>query len=152
MTIISKQARAASYARPIFTTPALRFFALVALCSAYIQGPLMKIYDFDGAIAEMNHFGLTPAPLFAVGVIVFELLMSALILLGIFRWAAALCLAGFTLMATFLAFRFWELPSGIERMMATNGFFEHLGLAGAFVLVAWHDLRERAVSGKVGAL
>jgi uncharacterized membrane protein YphA (DoxX/SURF4 family) len=152
MTIISKEARAASYARPIFTSPPLRFFALVALCSAYIQGPLMKISDFDGAIAEMNHFGLTPAPLFAVGVIVFELLMSALILLGIFRWAAALCLAGFTLMATFLALRFWELPSGMERMMATNGFFEHLGLAGAFVLVAWHDLLERTVSGKVGAL
>ncbi|NGO53941.1 DoxX family protein [Allomesorhizobium camelthorni] len=152
MIIISKEARAATYARPIFTSPPLRLFALVALCSVYIQRPFMKIYDFDGAIAEMNHFGLNPAPLFAAGIIVFELLMSALILLGIFRWADALCLAGFTLMATFLAFHFWELPPGMERMMATNGFFEHLGLAGAFVLVAWHDLRERAVSGKVGAL
>ncbi len=36
--------------------------------------------------------------------------------------------------------------------MATNGFFEHLGLAGGFVLVAWHDLHERTVSGKVRAL
>jgi uncharacterized membrane protein YphA (DoxX/SURF4 family) len=151
MTTISTQARAASYALPL-ASPPLRFLALLALCSAYIQGPLMKIYDFDGAIAEMNHFGLTPAPLFAVAVIAFELVMSALILLGTFRWAAALCLAGFTLMATLLALRFWELPSGMERMMATNGFFEHLGLAGAFVLVAWHDLRERTVSGKVQAL
>ncbi|RVG78858.1 DoxX family protein [Sinorhizobium meliloti] len=152
MTTISKETGGAAYARPLITSPPVRFLALLALCSAYIQGPLMKIYDFEGAIAEMNHFGLTPAPLFAVGVIVFELAMSALILLGIFRWAAALCLAVFTVAATFLAFRFWELPSGMERMMATNGFFEHLGLAGAFVLVAWHDLHERTVSGKVRAL
>ena len=60
------------------------------MCSAYIQGPLVKIFDFAGAIAEMNHFGLSPAPFFAVGVIVFELLMSAMIISGIYRWAAAI--------------------------------------------------------------
>jgi hypothetical protein len=27
--------------------------------------------------------------------------------------------------------------------MAADAFFEHLGLVGGFVLVAWHDLRSR---------
>jgi uncharacterized membrane protein YphA (DoxX/SURF4 family) len=117
--------------------------ALLLLCSAYIQGPLTKIADFPGAVAEMAHFGLSPAPLFAVVVIVFELVMSALILTGVWRWLAALALAMFTLMATFLALRFWELPPGMERSMTMNGFFEHLGLVGAFVLVAGHDLAAR---------
>jgi hypothetical protein len=27
--------------------------------------------------------------------------------------------------------------------MATNSFFEHLGLVGGFLLVAWLDLREK---------
>lgn len=125
---------------PILTLPLIRYLALTALCSAYIQGPLVKIFDFTGALAEMNHFGLWPAPLFAVGVIVFELLMSAMIISGIYRWAAAIALALFTFMATFLALRFWELPAGMERSMAMNGFFEHIGLVGAFVLVAWYDL------------
>ena len=49
----------------------------------------------------------------------------------------ALALAGFTLMATFVALRFWEMPLGHERFMAANSFFEHLGLVGGFVLVAW---------------
>ena len=138
MTTASKGSHAAIV--PVLTSPLIRFLALTALCSAYIQGPLVKIFDFDGAIAEMNHFGLSPAPLFAVGVIVFELLMSALIISGIYRWAAAIALALFTFMATFLALRFWELPAGMERSMAMNGFFEHLGLVGAFVLVAWYDL------------
>ena len=84
--------------------------------------------------------GLTPAELFAVGVIVFELAMSALILIGRWRWLAALALAGFTLVATFIAIRFWEMPVGQGRMMAMNSFFEHLGLIGGFILVALDDL------------
>jgi uncharacterized membrane protein YphA (DoxX/SURF4 family) len=51
-------------------------------------------------------------------------------------------LAAFTLVATFIANRFWEIPQP-ERFMVENAFFEHLGLVGAFVLVAWYDLRQR---------
>src|SRR5215471_4289669 len=39
-----------------------------------------------------------------------------------------------------IALRFWEMPAGHERFMAANAFFEHLGLVGGFLLVAWHDL------------
>jgi uncharacterized membrane protein YphA (DoxX/SURF4 family) len=134
----------ASASSALATSPALHILALIALCSAYIQGPLVKIFDFSGAIGEMNHFGLSPAPLFAVAVIVFELAMSALVISGVFRWAAAGALAVFTLMATFLALRFWELPPGMERSMAMNGFFEHIGLCGAFVFVALHDFGRSA--------
>jgi uncharacterized membrane protein YphA (DoxX/SURF4 family) len=45
--------------------------------------------------------------------------------------------------ATGLALRFWELPIGQERFMAANAFFEHLGLIGGFLLVAWLDLHEK---------
>ena len=130
---------------PSFTPAAgaARLLALLLLCAAYIQGPVTKILDFQGAIAEMAHFGLAPAPLFAVGVIVFELGATAMILTGRWRWLAALALAGFTLVATFIAIRFWELPAGQERTMAMNGFFEHLGLIGGFLLVALDDLSRR---------
>ena len=121
-------------------TGAVRFLALLLLCAAYIQGPVTKILDFQGAIAEMEHFGLTPAPLFAVGVIVFELGATVMILSGRWRWLAALALAGFTLVATFIAIRFWEMPVGQGRMMAMNSFYEHLGLIGGFLLVALDDL------------
>jgi uncharacterized membrane protein YphA (DoxX/SURF4 family) len=117
------------------------WLALLCLCAAYIQGPVTKLLDFPGAQAEMAHFGLEPPALFAIVVILFELAASAMILSGVYRWLGALGLAGFTLAATFVALRFWELPPGFERSMATNAFFEHLGLAGAFALVAAHDLR-----------
>jgi len=41
---------------------------------------------------------------------------------------------------------FWELPPGQERFMAANAFFEHLGLVGGVLLVAWHDLKRSAAS------
>ena len=128
----------------VVAAPATRFIALLALCAAYIQGPLTKLFDFPGAIAEMEHFGLHPAAAFAVTVIIFELTASAMVLSGVLRWLGALSLAAFTLLATFIALRFWEMPSGMERMMATNAFFEHLGLAGAFAIVAIIDLTQGA--------
>ncbi len=125
-------------------SPVTKTVALLALCAAYIQGPLTKIFDFNGALAEMDHFGLHPAIFFAVAVILFELSASAMVITGVYRWAGALALAGFTLMATFIALRFWEMAPGMDRMMATNAFFEHLGLAGAFVFVVAFDLNKGA--------
>ena len=128
----------------VFGSPVTRTVSLLALCAAYIQGPLNKIFDFNGALAEMDHFGLHPAAFFAVAVILFELTASAMVVSGFLRWVGALALAGFTLLATFIALRFWEMAPGMDRMMATNAFFEHLGLAGAFVFVAAYDLAEGA--------
>jgi uncharacterized membrane protein YphA (DoxX/SURF4 family) len=131
-----------------FATPAVRWIALLGLCAAYLQGGFNKATDFAAAIAEMRHFGLSPEAPFAIAVIVLELVASVMILTGIGRWLGALALAGFTLIATFVALRFWEMAPP-ARFMAANGFFEHLGLVGGFLLVAWHDLRERvAVSDR----
>lgn len=124
-------------------TPIIQRLALVALCAAYIQGPLVKIFDFSGAQAEMQHFGLQPATLFAIGVILFELITSSLVISGAYRWLGAIALAVFTLAATWIALRFWEIPPGQDRSMAMNAFFEHIGLAGAFVYVAVEDLARR---------
>jgi uncharacterized membrane protein YphA (DoxX/SURF4 family) len=123
-------------------TPPVYWIALLGLCAAYLQGGFNKAIDFNSAIAEMNHFGLAPAAPFAIAVIILELGASAMILTGFYRWLGALGLAGFTLMATFVANRFWEM-TGVERFMAANSFCEHLGLIGGFLLIAWYDLREK---------
>lgn len=129
---------AAVHALPSPTAARLRWLALLLLCGAYLQGGLVKLLDFPGAVAEMAHFGLAPPVLFAALVIVLELGASALILSGRLRWLGALMLAAFTLAATFMANRYWE-AQGHERFMLMNAFFEHVGLAGGFLLVAWHD-------------
>ncbi|WAT00755.1 DoxX family protein [Rouxiella chamberiensis] len=89
----------------------------------------------------MQHFGLSPAAPMAAAVIVLELGASLLILSGRYRWLGAIALGIFTLAANFMANNFWAI-SGPERAMVMNGFFEHVGLVGAFAYVAWQDLRE----------
>ena len=117
----------------------VRRLALLALCAAYLQGGLVKAFDFQAAVAEMQHFGLAPAAPLAALTIAVELGASLMVLGGLWRRAGALVLAAFTLGATLVANRFWELAPP-ERFMAANSFFEHIGLAGAFILVAWHTL------------
>jgi uncharacterized membrane protein YphA (DoxX/SURF4 family) len=123
-------------------TPAVRWVALLGLCAAYLQGGIVKLTNINGAVAEMNHFGLSPAMPFAIVVIALELVASVAILSGYGRWLGALALGAFTAAATFMANRYWELGSP-ERFAAENVFYEHLGLAGGFLLIAWHDLRDR---------
>jgi uncharacterized membrane protein YphA (DoxX/SURF4 family) len=116
--------------------------AMLLLCAAYLQGGIDKAWDFHGAVAEMIHFGLPMPELVTKLTILLELGAPVLIISGFQRWAGALALAAFTLVATFLANSFWELPPA-QRLPAANAFFEHLGLVGGFLLVAWHDLRYR---------
>lgn len=51
----------AKLAHPPVDTFVARWLALLALCAAYLQRGLVKAFDFSGAIAEVNHFGLSPA-------------------------------------------------------------------------------------------
>jgi len=125
-----------------FATPAVRWVALLGLCAAYLQGGIVKLANINGAVAEMNHFGVSPAMPFAIAVIALELVASVAILTGYWRWLGALALGAFTVAASFMANRYWELASP-GRFGAENVFYEHLGLAGGFLLVAWHDLDRR---------
>jgi len=120
----------------------LRQLAWLLLCAAYLQGGIDKAWDFQAATAEMIHFGLPAPVLLTTLTIIVELGAPVLILIGVQRWAGASVLAVFTLIATFVANRFWELGVA-QRMPIENAFFEHLGLVGGLLLVAWHDLRER---------
>ena len=106
----------------------------------YVVSPCILIVVFQRPL-ETETFHNFWVALLAALVIALELGASTMILSGKLRWLGALALAAFTLMATFVALRFWELPVGQERFMAANSFFEHLGLIGGFLLVAWLDLQ-----------
>lgn len=120
--------------------PIVQRAALLLICAAYLQGGFTKLFYFDGALTEMHLLGLTPALPLAVATIVLEIAASAAILVGYHRWLAAVALAAFTLAATLIANRFWDAVPA-EQFAMTNSFFEHLGLVGALLLVAWYDLR-----------
>lgn len=118
--------------------------ARLALVGAYLLGGLVKLADWPGAVAEQAHFGMHPPELWAALTIAVELVGPLLILLDRALWLGAGALGVFTVLAALVANDFWTM-AGQERFMATNAFFEHLGLVGGFVLAAMLSrMRRRA--------
>jgi uncharacterized membrane protein YphA (DoxX/SURF4 family) len=116
--------------------------ARLGLTSAYVIGGLTKLFNFGDAVAEQAHFGLDPPAVFAVLTIAVELIGSALVISGRWLWLGAGALAVFTALATLIAHPFWNM-AGHERFLATNAFFEHLGLIAAFAIAALYTTREQ---------
>lgn len=123
----------------------LQWLCRAGLCLAYAYSGISKLLDFPSAIAEQDHFGMSPPALFAAATIATQLGGSALMLLwrGPLAALGALALAGFTLLATFIGHPFWR-ESGMERFADLNSFLEHFGLIGGFLLVALAELRGTA--------
>lgn len=119
------------------------FLARLALVSAYLLGGFVKLGDWPVAIAEQAHFGMSPPAAWAKLTVAIELIGPVLILSGRVVWLGTGMLGVFTLLAAFTANAFWTMPAGQDRFMATNAFFEHMGLVGGFVLAALVAKRER---------
>jgi uncharacterized membrane protein YphA (DoxX/SURF4 family) len=112
------------------------FLARLAMVGAYLLGAIMKASDWRGAVAEQAHFGMHPPAIWAALTIAVEIVGPLLILSGRLVWLGAGMLGVFTFLAAVTANAFWAMPTGQERFMAINAFFEHLGLIGGFVLAA----------------
>jgi uncharacterized membrane protein YphA (DoxX/SURF4 family) len=119
------------------------FLARLLLVGAYLLGGIVKASDWPAAVAEQAHFGMNPPQLWAALTIAVEFIGPILILSGRLVWLGAGMLGIFTLLAAVTANAFWAMPAGQDRFMATNAFFEHLGLIGGFVLAALVVERER---------
>ena len=124
------------------STPGLLPIARVALVSAFLIGGIQKLADFPAAIAEQAHFGLQPAGLWAVAAIVVELGGSILVIVGRWVWLGAGGLGVLTAVSMLVANNFWA-QTGHDRFMATNAFFEHLGLVAGLVLITAFSPHER---------
>lgn len=120
-------------AEPTITGIFLRFL----LCSAYVWSGVTKLLDFNGTAKHFaNRFRL-PAPRAAVALtIVVQLVGSAMIITGWHASIAAIMLAVFTMAATVIVYPFWTM-TGVERSRNIETFLEHVGLAAAFLILAW---------------
>lgn len=119
--------------------PPTWFLARLLLVGAYMVGGFAKLTDWNGAVAEQVHFGMSPPALWAGMTIAVEIIGPLLILLGRLVWLGAGMLGVFTLLAAFVANAFWTMEGPEQagaRFMATNAFFEHVGLVGGFILAA----------------
>jgi uncharacterized membrane protein YphA (DoxX/SURF4 family) len=112
------------------------FIARLLLVGAYLLGGVVKASNWPAAVAEQAHFGMNPPALWAALTVAVEIAGPLLILSGRLVWLGAGMLGVFTVLAAITANGFWAMPPGPERFMATNAFFEHLGLVGGLILAA----------------
>lgn len=122
------------------------FLARLALVGAYLLGGAVKLADVPAAVAEQAHFGLQPPAVWAGVTIVVEILGALLVLTRRWVWLGAGMLGVFTGLAAVTANAFWTMQ-GHDRFMATNAFFEHLGLIGGFALAALVAYGRRRTAG-----
>ena len=118
--------------RSLLALPGLATLAQLALATPFAVSGVMKLFDLDGAAAEMAQFGLAPPLPFASLVIVTQIGGSLLLLTQRWCWLGAGLLAGFTAIATLLAHQFWALQ-GIDRTAQMMTFLEHVAIVGGFL-------------------
>lgn len=96
-----------------------------------------KLINFSAAVGEVEVLTpLRPAPVFTVGVIVWEAIgLARYVLGGDARRPGALILAAFTVAASLLAHDFWA-RGGTEWLTQLRLFTANLALTGALLLVA----------------
>ena len=114
------------------------YYTLATALLTYIfwWSGLSKIFDFSGAMAEMGHFGLRPAALFATATIALQVLGSlAIISASRWAWLGAGALAVFTLSTIPLAHRFWEME-GMVAFLEKALVQEHISLIGGLAVAA----------------
>ncbi|WP_394788733.1 DoxX family protein [Rhodoferax sp.] len=110
----------------------------LGICWPFVFSGASKLCRPSRAVAEVSELGLPFPVAMAWLTIAVQLGGSGAAILGHGSIAAlgALALAGFTLLATWMAHAFWKAPAGLRAQQA-NLFMEHLSIVSALVFVAW---------------
>jgi putative oxidoreductase len=111
----------------------------VALGGLFVVAGLTHIGNMGQVREQMTRRGVVYAqPLLIAGTI-FQIAAGVLLAAGLFTPFAAIGLTGFTLAATVMMLRFWEIPKGPERHVVKNAFLSNVGIVGGLLLaVATH--------------
>lgn len=114
---------------------ALLLVARVALAAIFVQSGLSKLTDLDGFVAGMDAQGVPAAALLAPLGAVVEFFGGVALVVGAYARPAALAVAGFTVVATLIAHRFWAYPAEQQAMQSTQ-FMKNLAITGGLLALA----------------
>ena len=107
------------------------------LALLFLPAGISKIGGFAGTVGYIASKGLPMPSVAAVIAIIVEIVGAVALIAGFgTRWAA-LALAGFTLIATFLFHNFWAMPAG-QVMMQQLMFFKNIAVVGGLLVLAAH--------------
>jgi putative oxidoreductase len=114
---------------------ALALASRVLFAVLFLPAGLQKIGGFEGTASYIASVGLPMPAAGAALAIVVEVLGSLAILFGVRTRAAALIVATFTLVASFLFHAYWGMPAeqaGMQQLM----FFKNIAITGGLLALA----------------
>lgn len=127
----------------ILDAPGVAVISRILLTSPFWVSGFLKLVDFPAAVGEAAHFGLRPAALVAVIVILLQVAGSLAVILGRWAWLGAGALGVFTALASLIGHAFWTLADPVARFHDMNAFIANLGLIGGLLLAAILSERRR---------
>ena len=117
------------------------------LALLFLPAGISKIGGFAGTVGYIASKGLPMASAAAVATIVIEVVASLALIAGFgTRWAA-LVLAGFTVVATFIFHNFWAMPAD-QAMMQQLMFYKNIAVVGGLLVLAAHGAGAWSVDAK----
>ena len=110
-------------------------FGRIGLALVYLVSGIHKGIWYRKALVEFTGARLPFVKLAVVGTAALHIVAPICLILGIFVREAALALAVFTALATFIAHDFWNL-SGTDRLNQSRIAIAHLAVIGGLLLLA----------------
>ena len=117
--------------------------ARIFAAAVFLYSGVDKLWHFRACVAEVEGLGLRRSTLFAILTILTQIVGGLLVITGYAVWFGALLLAGFTVVATLLAHRFWAVSGPAMGRELTTA-LEHLAIVGGLLLIAIFDLVPRS--------
>ena len=122
----------------------------VLLALLFLPAGIGKIGGFAGTVGYIGSVGLPLPQLAAVLAIVVEVGGGLALLAGYGTRLAALALALFTLVATFVFHNFWAMPPE-QVMMQQLMFFKNIAVVGGLLVLAAHGAGAYSVDARRAA-
>lgn len=92
-------------------------------------------HNIEDHVKRLTHFKAPlPRQTFWAGILL-EAVGCALVLLNWYPAAGVLCLIVFTVLATLLLLRFWEMDDPMKSMGMRNGFLANIAIVGGLLLL-----------------
>lgn len=115
----------------------LAFAGRLLLAALFLPAGIAKITGFAGTVGYIASVGLPAATLAAVAAIFVEVVGGIALIFGLGTRLAALALAFFTLVASFIFHAYWAVPAD-QAYVTELLFFKNIAVAGGLmVLAAW---------------
>ena len=119
------------------------------LALLFLPAGISKISGFAGTVGYIASKGLPMPTVAAVIAIIVEVVAPLALITGFGTPWAALVLAGFTVVATFVFHNFWAMPAE-QVMMQQLMFFKNIAVVGGLLTLAAHGAGAWSMDAKRG--